>query len=95
MGKEKFVISLIGLCLLTACQFDAGEDTSLLHESGNTINVSDRPELYNGEKVTKASNDKQGNFGYVRHQKAASQVIIALHIFLALTERRQQTLQAV
>lgn len=68
--KEKLVISLVGLYLLTACQFGAGEDTSLLHESGNTINVSDRPELYNGENVTKVNNDKQADFGYVRHQKS-------------------------
>ena len=70
MIKGKFVISLVSLSLLTACQYGAGEDTSPLHESGNTINVSDRLELYNGENVTKMNNDKQANFGYVRHQKS-------------------------
>jgi hypothetical protein len=66
--KSKLAISVVGLSLLTACQYGAGEDTSLFNESGNTINVQDRSDLYNEEGPTNVN--KSANFGYVRHQKS-------------------------
>lgn len=68
--KTKLAISVIGLSLLTACQYGAEEDTSFLHESGNTLNVQDRTDLYNEEGLTNENNNKSANFGYVRHQKS-------------------------
>lgn len=70
MIKTKLAISVIGLSLLTACQYGAEEDTSFLHESGNTLNVQDRTDLYNEEGLTNGNNNKSANFGYVRHQKS-------------------------
>lgn len=70
MIKAKLAaISFIGFSLLSACQQGANEDTSFLHESGNTINVQDHNELYNEEGHRNPNNDKSANFGYVRHQK--------------------------
>ncbi len=69
MIKTKLAITVLCLCLLTACQYGAEEDTSLMHESGNTINVSDRTDLYNEEGAPNA-NDKGASFGFVRHQKS-------------------------
>ena len=62
-------ISFIGLSLLSSCQQGANEDTSFLHESGNTINVQDHNDLYNEEGHRNPNNDTSANFGYVRHQK--------------------------
>jgi hypothetical protein len=70
LKKTKLALSAIGLSLLTACQYGAGEEASFLHESGNTINVQDRTDLYNEEGHTNANNGKNANFGYVRHQKS-------------------------
>jgi len=67
--KTKLTACVVGLSLLTACQYGADEDSSLFHQSGNTLNVSDRPELYNEEGMPNA-NDSSANFGYVRHQKS-------------------------
>ncbi|MGQ4668971.1 YhcN/YlaJ family sporulation lipoprotein [Metabacillus halosaccharovorans] len=60
MIKTKLAATVLGLSLLTACQYGAEEDTSFMHENGNTINVSDRTDLYN----------KGASFGFVRHQKS-------------------------
>ncbi|WP_338788550.1 YhcN/YlaJ family sporulation lipoprotein [Metabacillus sp. FJAT-53654] len=70
MIKTKLAISVVGLSLLTACQYGAEEDAQFLHESGNTINVQDRTDLYNEEGHTNLNNSKSANFGYVRHQKS-------------------------
>lgn len=67
--KTKLAATILGLSLLTACQYGAEEDTSFMHENGNTINVSDRTDLYNEEGVPNA-NDKGASFGFVRHQKS-------------------------
>lgn len=63
MKKITLVSSMIGLSLLTACQYGAEED--MYKESGNTINVQNRHELYN-----KNTDQKNDDFGYVRHQKS-------------------------
>jgi Sporulation lipoprotein YhcN/YlaJ (Spore_YhcN_YlaJ) len=70
--KTKIACSVLGLSLLTACQYGAQGDESFLHDSGNTINVQDRDELYNKEGITNVNNEKgnSGSFGYVRHQKS-------------------------
>ncbi|MGM0875461.1 MAG: YhcN/YlaJ family sporulation lipoprotein [Bacillota bacterium] len=70
MIKTKLAISVVGLSLLTACQYGAEEEASFLHESGNTLNVQDRTDLYNEEGLTNVNNNKSANFGYVRHQKS-------------------------
>ncbi len=54
----------------SACTGDfAGTGEELYHENGNTINVSDRNELYNKNLETDVQNRGQ-EFGYVRHQKS-------------------------
>lgn len=70
MIKIKLAISVVCLSLLNACQYGAEEDTSFLHESGNTINVQDRTDLYNEEGLPNGNNGNTANFGYVRHQKS-------------------------
>ncbi|WP_052737644.1 YhcN/YlaJ family sporulation lipoprotein [Bacillus sp. SA1-12] len=70
MIKLKLAISVIGLSLLTACQYGAEEDAQFLHESGNTINVQDRTDLYNEDGHPNGKDTNSANFGYVRHQKS-------------------------
>ncbi|MED4402981.1 YhcN/YlaJ family sporulation lipoprotein [Metabacillus fastidiosus] len=65
MKKISIASSIITLSLLTACQYGAEED--IYKESGNTINVQNRHELYSKNDNL---NDKKDDFGYVRHQKS-------------------------
>lgn len=45
-----------------------GNEEALYKESGNTINVSDRNEIYNEENMT--NNRGTSRYGFVRHQKS-------------------------
>lgn len=60
-------LSLIGLFILSACGTGTAEPKDIYQENGNTINVSDRNELYN-ENV-RNGNDSNTHFGYVRQQR--------------------------
>lgn len=68
MKKALLTIGICGLISLTACDFpEAGED--IYKENGNTVNISDRPDLYNpnlGDNEQQQSEE----YGYVRHQKS-------------------------
>lgn len=54
---------------LTGCQLGANNQ-ELYEENGNTINVTDRSELYNEDGIKNGKDDMDNNFGYVRHQKS-------------------------
>lgn len=65
-------LSLAALNTLTACQADRGngEKASLYEKSGNTINRTDRNEIYNDQGNPNGKDSKLTNFGYVRQQKS-------------------------
>jgi hypothetical protein len=70
LGLNKTFCSLLAASVLaiTGCQAGMNENEEALYEeSGNTINVSERNEIYNEEDMT----DDRGmsRYGYVRHQK--------------------------
>lgn len=64
------LLFLTSFILLSACQMqhDAGE-REMLKKSGNTINVSDRTDMYNEKGLPNEKEGKMTNFGYVRHTK--------------------------
>ncbi|MBD1380816.1 YhcN/YlaJ family sporulation lipoprotein [Metabacillus arenae] len=67
--KQLVALSIIGMSIMAGCQNQLGED-DIYEESGNTINVSERTDMYNKDGVRNDKNDKNSNFGYVRHQKS-------------------------
>lgn len=72
-GKDlKKYMMITGLCILTAlagCANTGEKSKSGIYEkSGNTINITDRSDIYNDGK--NRNNDKNADFGYVRHQKS-------------------------
>ncbi len=59
---------ITGICCIATLTGCAGaDDTQIYQQSGNTINRTDRIELYNN---TGDENPGMNNFGYVRHQKS-------------------------
>ncbi|WP_044895898.1 YhcN/YlaJ family sporulation lipoprotein [Bacillus alveayuensis] len=68
MIKSVLSACLLGILLLTGCQYD-DNDLGMYKENGNTINVTDRNELYNEDDMNNG-NDDTDHFGYVRHQKS-------------------------
>ncbi|KEZ48489.1 YhcN/YlaJ family sporulation lipoprotein [Metabacillus indicus] len=69
MKKIAFTASIIGIAIITGCQNTASEN-DLFEESGNTVNVNDRNELYNEDGMKKGEKNTTSNFGYVRHEKS-------------------------
>ena len=68
MVKKTLIIT--GICCmaaLTGCMNP--NEAEVYEESGNTINVLDRNEIYNDDGI-RNNGDKQSNFGFVRHQKS-------------------------
>ncbi|MBU8880807.1 YhcN/YlaJ family sporulation lipoprotein [Bacillus sp. FJAT-29790] len=67
MKKSLIIIGICGLTALTACQSNIARD-GIYEKSGNTINVNtQRADIYNKDR---GLNNKNANFGYVRHQKS-------------------------
>jgi SepF-like predicted cell division protein (DUF552 family) len=67
--KGYLALSVSLLFISTACSNNAAEPKSLYHKNGNTINVQNRPDMYNKDKM--ATNKKNSaDFGYVRQQKS-------------------------
>ncbi|WP_442893567.1 YhcN/YlaJ family sporulation lipoprotein [Bacillus sp. 2205SS5-2] len=63
------IAGILSFTILGAgCANNLANDKELYHENGNTINVSDREDIYNrnGDIVPGES----ANYGYVRHQKS-------------------------
>jgi hypothetical protein len=58
-------ISLVGCAQMAEDNRDG-----IYKRSGNTINVTDRNDLYNVEGVPNGNDSRINNFGYVRHQKS-------------------------
>ncbi len=69
LGTAVLSFSLIG----TACNGIDTANEDLYHDNGNTINVSDREELYNKKWGTKDGSHHGEDFGYVRQQKSPIQ----------------------
>lgn len=68
MNKTFGYILAASLFTITGCQSGMTENEEALYEeSGNTINVSDRNEIYNEENMT--NNRGTSRYGFVRHQK--------------------------
>jgi Sporulation lipoprotein YhcN/YlaJ (Spore_YhcN_YlaJ) len=70
LNKSILTLSVIGLTIISSgCNNNDAATGELFHDNGNTINVSDREELYNNENDTNGQ-DRSRRFGYVRHQKS-------------------------
>lgn len=69
MNKFFIPLYLIGFLLLGGCQYGTNNQ-GMYEENGNTINVTDRSELYNEDGIENGNDDMNNNFGYVRHQKS-------------------------
>jgi len=69
MNKQFIPFYLIGLLLLGGCQLNPNHQ-GMYERDGNTINVTDRSELYNEDGIENGNDDMNNNFGYVRHQKS-------------------------
>jgi hypothetical protein len=71
LSKKIWYIVVASLFTITGCQSGATEgEEALYKENGNTINVSDRNEIYNEEDMT--DNRGTSRYGFVRHQKSAT-----------------------
>ncbi|BCB05482.1 putative lipoprotein YutC [Bacillus sp. KH172YL63] len=66
LGSTVLSIALIG----TACNGIDTANEEMYHDNGNTINVSDREDLYNENNWTKKGAHRGESFGYVRQQKS-------------------------
>lgn len=71
MTKKFLYVLAASLFTITGCQSGMTDNEEALYEeSGNTINVSDRNEIYNEENMT--DNRGTSRYGFVRHQKNAT-----------------------
>lgn len=69
--KKALVISLGAAISLSACaQMAENTRDTLYPRNGNTINVTDRNDLYNVQGLPNGTDSRLNNFGYVRHQKS-------------------------
>ncbi|MCD7036264.1 YhcN/YlaJ family sporulation lipoprotein [Metabacillus sp. GX 13764] len=65
------LVLLAAFGTLAGCQMqDRAGEREMLQKDGNTINVSDRTEMYNKNGLPNGREGKMTNFGYVRHTKA-------------------------
>ena len=67
MIKKLLFVTICSFAFLSAC--NNVNEAEVYEESGNTINVSDRNEIYNDDGI-RNEDGKTENFGYVRHQKS-------------------------
>jgi hypothetical protein len=71
LKKTLLVLSISAAVSLFGCaQMAQNNNDDLFERSGNTINVTDRNELYNDDGVRNGNDSRMTNFGYVRHQKS-------------------------
>ncbi|ANB59377.1 sporulation lipoYhcN/YlaJ family protein [Anoxybacillus amylolyticus] len=71
MNKAWLTLSMGVVLSLTACaQMAENTRDTLYPRNGNTINVSDRNDLYNVQGLPNGMDSRLNNFGYVRHQKS-------------------------
>lgn len=71
LKKTLLALSISATVSLVGCaQMAENNDDDILERSGNTINVTDRNDLYNDEGVPNGDDTPMNNFGYVRHQKS-------------------------
>ncbi|WP_243387745.1 YhcN/YlaJ family sporulation lipoprotein [Bacillus kexueae] len=67
--RKQSISFIVGACLLAGCQYTA-QDDGLYKENRNTINVTDRSELYNEDGIANGMDNPNNHYGYVRHQKS-------------------------
>lgn len=76
MKKPLLAAGLASFMMLGACGVNnAGESVDnnqgTLHKNGNTLNVRDREDLYNGDRnINMLSDERAESFGYVRQQQS-------------------------
>lgn len=71
MRKALLAVALSTAATLAGCAQTAQDNnTDVYRRSGNTINVTDRNDLYNENGVPNGDDTRMNNFGYVRHQKS-------------------------
>lgn len=71
MRRPWLAVAFGAAVALAGCaQTAEDENTDIYKRSGNTINVTDRNELYNENGVPNGDDTPMNNFGYVRHQKS-------------------------
>nr|WP_027410069.1 YhcN/YlaJ family sporulation lipoprotein [Anoxybacillus tepidamans] len=71
MKKSLLALSIgVTVSLVGCAQMSEDNRDGLYKRSGNTINVTDRNDLYNVEGVPNGRDSTMNNFGYVRHQKS-------------------------
>jgi hypothetical protein len=71
MRNALLAVTLTTAVALTGCaQMARDDNTDVYKRSGNTINVTDRNDLYNENGVPNGDDTRMNNFGYVRHQKS-------------------------
>ncbi|MGG3737464.1 YhcN/YlaJ family sporulation lipoprotein [Aeribacillus pallidus] len=68
---RKWILSLgvVSITALAACAANTDDEQGLFYDSGNTINVQNRDELYN-ENDNYTTQQIAEEFGFVRHQKS-------------------------
>lgn len=67
MIKRLAFVTICSVSFLSAC--NNVNEAEVYEESGKTINVSDRNEIYNDDGI-RNKDGKMENFGFVRHQKS-------------------------
>ncbi|UOE75907.1 YhcN/YlaJ family sporulation lipoprotein [Parageobacillus thermoglucosidasius] len=70
MRKALLAVTLSAATLAGCAQTAQDNNTDVYKRSGNTINVTDRNDLYNENGVPNGDDTRMDNFGYVRHQKS-------------------------
>jgi hypothetical protein len=71
MRKPLLAVALGTAVTLAGCaQMARDDNTDVYKRSGNTMNVTDRNDLYNENGVPNGDDTPMNNFGYVRHQKS-------------------------
>lgn len=71
MRKALLAFTLGTAATLAGCAQTAQDNnTDVYKRSGNTMNVTDRNDLYNENGVPNGDDTRMNNFGYVRHQKS-------------------------
>ncbi len=71
MRKTLLAVTLGTAVTLAGCaQMGQDNNTDVYKRSGNTMNVTDRNDLYNERGVPNGDDARMNNFGYVRHQQS-------------------------
>lgn len=73
MKKSLLLLGITAITFLSGCQYEAfsdNQDKDFYEKSGNTMQLSDKNELYNDNHEKGGDNDGNTDYGFVRHQKS-------------------------